>query len=130
MRGSILVICVLLVVSGCRSATREAHDNLVEQDRQRQAAQVQPSIAPSPTPQASATPSPAQATAPKNYWTNFRGPKRDGRYDETPISTHWPDKGLPLIWKQPVGVGHASFVVADGKAYTIEQRRNQEVVAA
>jgi len=37
---------------------------------------------------------------------------------------------LPLIWKQPVGVGHASFSVADGKAYTIEQRRNQEVVAA
>ena len=31
---------------------------------------------------------------------------------------------------QPVGVGHASFVVADGKAYTIEQRRGQEVVAA
>jgi len=29
-----------------------------------------------------------------------------------------------------VGVGHASFVVADGKAYTIEQRRGQEVVAA
>jgi outer membrane protein assembly factor BamB len=27
-------------------------------------------------------------------------------------------------------VGHASFVVADGNAYTIEQRRGQEVVAA
>jgi outer membrane protein assembly factor BamB len=35
-----------------------------------------------------------------------------------------------VIWKQPVGVGHSSFSVADGKAYTIEQRRNQEVVAA
>ena len=34
------------------------------------------------------------------------------------------------MWRQPVGVGHASFVVADGKAYTIEQRRSQEVVAA
>jgi outer membrane protein assembly factor BamB len=132
MRGSILVICVLLVASGCRSATRQAHDDLVQQNRQQQAAQaqVQPSIAPSPTPQASASPSPAQPAPSRNYWTNFRGPKRDGRYDEAPISTNWPDKGLPLIWKQPVGVGHASFVVADGKAYTIEQRRNQEVVAA
>jgi outer membrane protein assembly factor BamB len=37
---------------------------------------------------------------------------------------------LREIWRQPVGVGHASFVVADGKAYTIEQRRSQEVVAA
>jgi outer membrane protein assembly factor BamB len=136
MRGSILIACVLLVVSGCRSATREAHDNLVEQDRQRQAAQPPPSTAPSPAAQASPTASPAasvasaQPVAARNYWTNFRGPKRDGRYDEAPISTNWPDKGLPLIWKQPVGVGHSSFVVADGKAYTIEQRRNQEVVAA
>jgi outer membrane protein assembly factor BamB len=136
MRGSILVICVLLVVSGCRSATREAHDNLLEQDRQRQAAQPPPSTAASPVAQASPTASPsasvaaAQPAPSRNYWTNFRGPKRDGRYDEAPISTNWPDKGLPLIWKQPVGVGHSSFVVADGKAYTIEQRRNQEVVAA
>ena len=34
------------------------------------------------------------------------------------------------IWKQPIGVGYASFVVADGRAYTIEQRRGQEVVTA
>src|SRR5256714_12045286 len=135
MRRSILLACVLLVISGCRSATRQAHDDLVEQHRQQQAAQTQPSVVPSPSPQASATESPTQtaatqAPASRNYWTNFRGPKRDGRYDETPISTNWPAKGLPLIWKQPVGVGHSSFVVADGKAYTIEQRRNQEVVAA
>jgi len=37
---------------------------------------------------------------------------------------------LRQLWKQPVGIGYASFVVADGKAYTIEQRRGQEVVAA
>ena len=34
------------------------------------------------------------------------------------------------MWKQPVGAGYASFVVADGRAFTIEQRRSQEVVAA
>jgi outer membrane protein assembly factor BamB len=37
---------------------------------------------------------------------------------------------LPRLWKQPVGEGYASFVVADGRAFTIEQRRKQEVVAA
>ncbi|HEX7331054.1 MAG TPA: PQQ-binding-like beta-propeller repeat protein, partial [Pyrinomonadaceae bacterium] len=83
----------------------------------------------------SASPSPGQtadtATASsRNYWTNFRGPRRDGKYDEAGVTTNWPASGLPVLWKQPVGVGHASFVVADGKAYTIEQRRNQEVVAA
>jgi outer membrane protein assembly factor BamB len=60
----------------------------------------------------------------------LRGPKRDGKYDEASVSTNWPANGLPVLWKQPVGVGHASFAVADGKAYTIEQRRGQEVVTA
>ena len=138
MRGSILLACVLLVITGCRSATREAHDELLEKQRQEQAAQAQtqPSTSPTPAPSASPAASPSETVAAaqpaptRNYWTNFRGPKRDGKYDETTISTNWPAKGLPLIWKQPVGVGHSSFVVADGKAYTIEQRRDQEVVAA
>jgi outer membrane protein assembly factor BamB len=72
----------------------------------------------------------AAAHASRNYWTNFRGPNRDGRYDEMPVLTAWPAGGLTPVWKQPIGVGYASFVVADGRAYTIEQRRRQEVVAA
>jgi outer membrane protein assembly factor BamB len=46
------------------------------------------------------------------------------------IRTAWPREGLRQLWKQPVGGGYASFVVADGRAFTIEQRRDQEVVAA
>jgi outer membrane protein assembly factor BamB len=65
-----------------------------------------------------------------NYWTNFRGPNRDGRYEEAPILTNWPSTGLQRLWKQPCGGGYASFVIADGKAFTIEQRRNKETVAA
>ena len=64
------------------------------------------------------------------FWTDFRGPKRDGAYDELEILTTWPAQGLPQLWKQPVGGGYASFVVAGGRAFTIEQRRGQEVVAA
>ncbi|HEY6190388.1 MAG TPA: PQQ-binding-like beta-propeller repeat protein [Pyrinomonadaceae bacterium] len=90
------------------------------------------------TQQPGAAPSPAADMAHKdeamrparNYWTDFRGPMRDGRYDEVAIKTNWPSGGLPQLWKQPVGGGYASFVVAEGRAYTIEQRRNQEVVAA
>ncbi|HEX8336181.1 MAG TPA: PQQ-binding-like beta-propeller repeat protein [Pyrinomonadaceae bacterium] len=69
------------------------------------------------------------APARRNYWTNFRGPARDGRYDEQPVRTNW-QGGLPLLWKQPSGGGYSSFSVADGLAYTIEQRRGQEVVTA
>ena len=131
------VLSVLLVASACRSSSsNEAHYAELEKHRQNQAQQA-PSTAPaaaSPSPQASVAASPGQVAAPpavaRNYWTNFRGPKRDGKYEETAVSTSWPANGLPVLWKQPIGVGHSSFTVADGKAFTIEQRRAQEVVAA
>jgi len=71
-------------------------------------------------------PTPASVDAP---WPDFRGSHRDGRGAEA-IRTDWPRDGLPRLWKQPVGLGYASFVVAGGRAFTIEQRRLQEVVAA
>jgi outer membrane protein assembly factor BamB len=64
------------------------------------------------------------------YWSDFRGPDRLGRYEQAPIRTTWPSNGLPRVWKQPVGGGYASFTVANGLAFTIEQRRGNEVVAA
>jgi outer membrane protein assembly factor BamB len=64
------------------------------------------------------------------YWTGFRGPNRDGHYREQLITTSWSASGPPLLWKQPVGGGYASFAIAQGRAFTIEQRREQEVVAA
>jgi outer membrane protein assembly factor BamB len=85
-----------------------------------------PPIQPSdPESSAKVTQRPASA-----YWTDFRGPKRDGAYDEMDILTIWPAEGLPQLWKQPIGGGYASFVSAAGRAFTIEQRRNQELVAA
>lgn len=76
------------------------------------------------------SPPPTASAPPRGYWPDFRGPGRDGRYEEGPIRTEWPADGLPQLWRQPVGVGYASFVVANGHAFTIEQRRAQEVVAA
>ncbi|HEU4712072.1 MAG TPA: PQQ-binding-like beta-propeller repeat protein [Pyrinomonadaceae bacterium] len=145
----LLVPLTVLVVIGLvwgfmvwqQSRANEAQYAALEQHRQQQAAQAAPAttapVAATPVPQASASPSPgteaaAQPAAPSRgaYWTNFRGPRRDGKYDQTPVATSWPASGLPVLWKQPVGIGFASFVIADGKAYTIEQRRQQEVVAA
>jgi len=130
-----LLLLTLLFCGAC-SKGNEDHYAKLESNRQEQAAQPAPSATATaiPSPTASATPSPGQTAAPatpsRNYWTNFRGPRRDGKYDEANVATTWPASGLRVLWKQPVGVGHASFVVADDKAYTIEQRRNQEVVAA
>ena len=72
-------------------------------------------------------PTSTQAAA---YWTDFRGPNRDGEYREGPLRVDWPASGLTPIWKQPAGAGYASFVIARDRAFTIEQRGPNEVVAA
>ncbi|MBM3883513.1 MAG: hypothetical protein FJ387_28050, partial [Verrucomicrobia bacterium] len=67
-----------------------------------------------------------------SYWTDFRGPNRDGvNRQTTPVLlTNWPAKGPRLRWRQPVGGGYASFVAAENRAFTIEQRRDREAVTA
>ena len=113
-----------------RMRGNEAQYDRVEAHRQEQAANspVAAAVATaSPVAQPSASASPAAggttpAAPSRNYWTNYRGPRRDGKYDQ-PVATSWPTNGPPQLWKQPIGIGYASFAIADGKAYTIEQRR-------
>ena len=114
----------------------------IARDREAQRAQPQPAPAPAPeAPIAPAAPDPkpvpvanvttaAPAARASAYWSDFRGPNRDGRYLERPILTQWPADGLKPIWKHPIGGGYASFVIAGGRAFTIEQRGPQEMVAA
>lgn len=80
--------------------------------------------------ESSAAETESQAASSDAYWTDFRGPNRDGRYGQTPIRTDWPEGGLPELWRQTVGGGYASMTVANGRIFTIEQRRGDEVVAA
>jgi outer membrane protein assembly factor BamB len=75
-------------------------------------------------------PAPPQGAGAQVDWPGFRGPHRDGHYDQTPIATNWPAEGLRPLWKQPIGGGYASFAIAGGRAFTIEQRREQEAVTA
>ena len=129
---------VFLFTAWRRSAENEAHYTELEQHRaQQQSLAAQQSISQNPQAspgQAQAAASPgaeaAFAHATKNYWTNYRGPNRDGSYEELSVLTSWPAGGLTPIWKQPIGIGYASFTVADGVAFTIEQRRRQEVATA
>ena len=106
-------------------ATEPASATTTAQPSPAQPGQPAPGSAP-----AAAQPESAAAHASRNYWTSFRGPNRDGNYQEMTILTNWPSQGLTPIWKQPIGQGYSSFSVADGRAYTIEQRRGQEVVTA
>ncbi len=114
-------------------------------ERHREAQRAAPAAAPTPGPAAAPSaespgPVPVARAAPaaadpdpvlhSTYWSDFRGPSRDGHYREQPIRTSWPSGGLQPKWKQPSGGGYASFVVANGRAFTIEQRGAEEVVAA
>jgi outer membrane protein assembly factor BamB len=90
-----------------------------------------PPAEPEPEPARDVAPAaPAVRPARRPYWTGFRGPLRDGVYREQALLTTWPPEGLTPLWKQPVGGGYASFAIANGRAFTIEQRRGQEVVTA
>jgi outer membrane protein assembly factor BamB len=60
-------------------------------------------------------------------WPGFRGLDRDGVYRGV-IRLSW--EGLAPMWKKPIGGGRASFAIAGGRAFTIEQRARNEVVAA
>lgn len=117
--------------------TRESRDAALERSRAVQKTEAPEAEAPPPTPtpdakpvpEPAATPVPAAATG-DSYWADFRGPGRLGVYAQTPILTTWPAAGLKRLWNQPIGGGYASFVVAQNTAFTIEQRRSNEVIAA
>jgi outer membrane protein assembly factor BamB len=123
----------------------EAQAEELARHRESQRAQTPPPAPAAPKPPAPSTdgipadvvkpeiPSPeaaAKAPSGSTYWTDFRGPQRDGHYRQQPIRTDWPSDGLKPMWKEPVGGGYASLVIANGRAFTIEQRGPQEVLAA
>ena len=146
---TLAALATLLYLTGSRffpgagTPPRQTQQSLDEQaaaiSAHRRAQQLARPV-PDPTAQPSSTDSRAQseiehalatpASASPPYWTDFRGPHRDGHYRERPILTNWPSAGLRPLWKQPVGGGHASFVMAEGRAFTIEQRGSEELVAA
>lgn len=57
------------------------------------------------------------ASATADDWPQFRGPNRDGVWHETGILQSFPTGGLEIRWRQPVGVGWSSPVVAQGRAF-------------
>jgi outer membrane protein assembly factor BamB len=112
----------------------------IARDREAQRALTPSGPPPAPaSPETAAAPEPQPAAAGSEAarpamvradWTDFRGPNRDGHYRERPVLASWPADGLKPIWKHPIGGGYASFVIAGGRAFTIEQRGPQEIAAA
>jgi outer membrane protein assembly factor BamB len=61
---------------------------------------------------------------------DYRGSKRDGIVNGPTLARDWSQRPPKLVWRQPVGGGYASFVVAGPLVVTIEQRRDKEAIVA
>jgi outer membrane protein assembly factor BamB len=53
-------------------------------------------------------------------WPQWRGPRRDGVWQETGILQPFPPEGLKVLWRVPVGTGFSSPVVAQGRVYVTD----------
>ncbi len=52
-------------------------------------------------------------------WYEWRGPYGDGFSREKGILTQWPSKGLPEVWRTPLGEGYSGISVYQGLVYTL-----------
>jgi outer membrane protein assembly factor BamB len=62
----------------------------------------------------------AVATPRADDWPQWRGPNRDGVWNETGIIETFPPTGLKIRWRAPVGGGLSSPVVAGGRVYVTD----------
>ncbi len=53
-------------------------------------------------------------------WPQFRGPNRDGVWNETGLAKSFPKEGLDIRWRRPVAWGWASPVVAHGRVFVFD----------
>jgi outer membrane protein assembly factor BamB len=59
-------------------------------------------------------------------WPGWRGPHRDGIVRETGLLDQWPESGLPVLWRTPIGGGYSSPVVASGRVFVMDYRKPDE----
>lgn len=61
-------------------------------------------------------------------WPAYRGTERDGIVRDQNIRTDWDVRPPKLLWKHPVGSGWGAFAVVGDRAFTQEQRGEEETV--
>ncbi len=56
-------------------------------------------------------------------WPQWRGPDRNGVWQETGIVDKFPEGGLPVKWRAPIAAGYSGPAVANGKVYVTDYVR-------
>ncbi len=54
-------------------------------------------------------------------WPRWRGPRGDGTWQAPDLPPKWPDKGLPVRWKQPLGGGYGGISVVGQRLYVMDR---------
>jgi outer membrane protein assembly factor BamB len=61
-------------------------------------------------------------------WPQWRGPNRNGVSTESGWRHVWPKEGPPIAWKAKAGLGFSSFVVSQGRVFTMGHAAGQDTV--
>ncbi len=67
-------------------------------------------------------------TAHAGDWPNWRGPNYDGISNETGWTTNWPQGKPKVLWNTHVGTGFSSIAVSNGRAYTMGNIDDRDVL--
>ncbi|MCX7012115.1 MAG: PQQ-like beta-propeller repeat protein, partial [Candidatus Sumerlaeota bacterium] len=60
-------------------------------------------------------------------WPQFRGPRRDNIADPSEKIAHpWPPQGPKVLWRIPVGEGHAGAAIRQGRVYVVDYDRDKQ----
>lgn len=55
-------------------------------------------------------------------WPQWLGPRRDGVWRETGVLEKFPDGGLKIRWRVPIGGGYSGPAVANGRVYVMDRQ--------
>lgn len=56
-------------------------------------------------------------------WPRWGGPRGDATWHGPKLPDEWPEDGLPVVWKQPVGGGYSGVAVSGGRVYLHDRRK-------
>jgi outer membrane protein assembly factor BamB len=54
-------------------------------------------------------------------WPQWRGPQRNGTWQETGLVSQFPQKQLPRMWEVEIGSGYSGPTVANGRVYVMDR---------
>ena len=61
----------------------------------------------------------SSSTQQADAWRQWGGPSRNFVVDAAPLAAEWPEGGPTRVWRRPLGDGHSSILVEDGRLYTM-----------